>query len=367
ALLRRQAQRAVEADGLAVQHRVVEDVAHQERVLLGAAEAAGERHRGGERGLRRLGQPAQHRRLEDAGGDRHDADAVAGELARRGQGERGDAALGGGVGGLADLALERGDRGGVDDHAALAFGVRLERHHLGGGEAHQVERADQVDPDHQLELGQLHRAVAADDALGRGDPGAVDEDRGRAVRAARLGERMLGRRRIADVALQADGADPRRRLRHPRGVDVEQRDLGPGARQHLAGGEPEARRPAGHHRRLILDLHRLSPRSAVAPGSYAKRTVRPSALSEAGAIARFGVMSTDTEYSIAHLPVSYTPPDEQRFWRKVRRVVARVPFAEDLLAAYFCAMDRDTPSYVRGVLLGAVAYFVLPLDMIPDI
>ncbi|HLT01967.1 MAG TPA: YkvA family protein, partial [Geminicoccaceae bacterium] len=94
---------------------------------------------------------------------------------------------------------------------------------------------------------------------------------------------------------------------------------------------------------------------------------RPSALSEAGAIARFGVMSTDTEYSIAHLPVSYTPPDEQRFWRKVRRVVARVPFAEDLLAAYFCAMDRDTPSYVRGVLLGAVAYFVLPLDMIPDI
>lgn len=78
-------------------------------------------------------------------------------------------------------------------------------------------------------------------------------------------------------------------------------------------------------------------------------------------------MSTDTEYSIAHLPVSYTPPDEQRFWRKVRRVVARVPFAEDLLAAYFCAMDRDTPSYVRGVLLGAVAYFVLPLDMIPDI
>lgn len=78
-------------------------------------------------------------------------------------------------------------------------------------------------------------------------------------------------------------------------------------------------------------------------------------------------MSGDTEYPIDKLPVTYSPPDERRFWRKVRRVVARVPFVEDLLAAYFCAMDRNTPTYVRGVLLGAVAYFVLPADMIPDV
>jgi uncharacterized membrane protein YkvA (DUF1232 family) len=78
-------------------------------------------------------------------------------------------------------------------------------------------------------------------------------------------------------------------------------------------------------------------------------------------------MSSETEYPIANLPVSYSPPDEQRFWRKVTRVVARIPFAEDLLAAYFCAVDRDTPTYVRGILLGAVAYFVLPADMIPDV
>ena len=78
-------------------------------------------------------------------------------------------------------------------------------------------------------------------------------------------------------------------------------------------------------------------------------------------------MSSETQYPIADLPVTYTPPDERRFWRKVRRVVARVPFVEDLLAAYFCALDRDTPAYVRGILLGAVAYFVLPTDMIPDL
>lgn len=78
-------------------------------------------------------------------------------------------------------------------------------------------------------------------------------------------------------------------------------------------------------------------------------------------------MTSDTQYPVESLPVSYSPPDERRFWRKLRRVVAKVPFVEDLLAAYFCAVDRNTPTYVRGVLLGAVAYFVLPADVIPDL
>ena len=55
------------------------------------------------------------------------------------------------------------------------------------------------------------------------------------------------------------------------------------------------------------------------------------------------------------------------FWRKTRRVAARIPFAEDLLAAYYCAFDRDTPLPVKATLVGALAYFVLPLDAIPDV
>ena len=54
------------------------------------------------------------------------------------------------------------------------------------------------------------------------------------------------------------------------------------------------------------------------------------------------------------------------FWPKLRRVVRRVPFTDDLLAAYYCATDRQTPSYVKAVLMGAVAYFVLPADLVPD-
>ena len=55
------------------------------------------------------------------------------------------------------------------------------------------------------------------------------------------------------------------------------------------------------------------------------------------------------------------------FWRKLRRVAASIPFAEDLLAAYYCAFDRDTPLPVKATLVGALAYFVLPLDAIPDV
>jgi uncharacterized membrane protein YkvA (DUF1232 family) len=54
------------------------------------------------------------------------------------------------------------------------------------------------------------------------------------------------------------------------------------------------------------------------------------------------------------------------FWRKLRRVAASIPFAEDLLAAYYCAFDRDTPLPVKATLVGALAYFILPVDAIPD-
>jgi uncharacterized membrane protein YkvA (DUF1232 family) len=55
------------------------------------------------------------------------------------------------------------------------------------------------------------------------------------------------------------------------------------------------------------------------------------------------------------------------FWRKLTHHAGRLPFAEDLLAAYYCAFDRQTPLQVRAVLIGALAYFVVPFDGVPDI
>jgi uncharacterized membrane protein YkvA (DUF1232 family) len=58
---------------------------------------------------------------------------------------------------------------------------------------------------------------------------------------------------------------------------------------------------------------------------------------------------------------------QREFWAKARRVAARLPFAEDLLAAYYCAFDQRTPLQVKVTLVGALAYFVLPFDFVPDV
>jgi len=55
------------------------------------------------------------------------------------------------------------------------------------------------------------------------------------------------------------------------------------------------------------------------------------------------------------------------FWDKLKRTAGRVPFVDDAVAAYYCAMDPQTPIRVRGTLFGALAYFIMPADVIPDI
>jgi len=57
----------------------------------------------------------------------------------------------------------------------------------------------------------------------------------------------------------------------------------------------------------------------------------------------------------------------REFWGKFTRLAAQLPFAEDLLTAYYCAFDRATPSHVRFALIGALAYFISPLDILPDL
>jgi uncharacterized membrane protein YkvA (DUF1232 family) len=57
----------------------------------------------------------------------------------------------------------------------------------------------------------------------------------------------------------------------------------------------------------------------------------------------------------------------RNFWQKARRNLGRVPFTEDAVAAFYCATDSATPLPIRATLFGALAYFVLPFDAIPDL
>jgi len=53
----------------------------------------------------------------------------------------------------------------------------------------------------------------------------------------------------------------------------------------------------------------------------------------------------------------------RRIWRVLLREAASLPLAEQLLTAYYCAFDRRTPIYVKALLVGAIAYFALPDEL----
>jgi uncharacterized membrane protein YkvA (DUF1232 family) len=72
-------------------------------------------------------------------------------------------------------------------------------------------------------------------------------------------------------------------------------------------------------------------------------------------LAAFGRRATNDEAAL-----------RRDFWRKLKREAATIPFLEDALTAYYCAFDRQTPLYVKVVLVGAIVYFVVPDDLIPD-
>ena len=51
---------------------------------------------------------------------------------------------------------------------------------------------------------------------------------------------------------------------------------------------------------------------------------------------------------------------KRRFWDKLKRVAGRIPFAEDLVAAYFCTLDPATPSRVRSPDTGSRRIRAIP-------
>lgn len=84
-----------------------------------------------------------------------------------------------------------------------------------------------------------------------------------------------------------------------------------------------------------------------------------------------------TEVEFRNLPVLVEPKtadEAQRearlvdtgFWPKLRRLATRLPFTEDLLAAWYASRDPKTPRKVKIGLTAALAYFILPIDTVPD-
>jgi uncharacterized membrane protein YkvA (DUF1232 family) len=49
-----------------------------------------------------------------------------------------------------------------------------------------------------------------------------------------------------------------------------------------------------------------------------------------------------------------------------KKIASKVPFADDVIALYFCAVDRKVPLKIKASIIASLAYLVLPVDAVPD-
>ncbi|WP_019911696.1 YkvA family protein [Paenibacillus sp. HW567] len=57
---------------------------------------------------------------------------------------------------------------------------------------------------------------------------------------------------------------------------------------------------------------------------------------------------------------------KKSFWSKTKKFAGKIPFTKDAVAMYYCAVDAKTPLWAKGIAFGALAYFISPIDAIPD-
>ena len=59
------------------------------------------------------------------------------------------------------------------------------------------------------------------------------------------------------------------------------------------------------------------------------------------------------------VPLAGESEVREKFWRTAKKAARQIPFMEDVVAAYYCAMDKNTPLRAKGILVAALGYFVL--------
>ena len=58
---------------------------------------------------------------------------------------------------------------------------------------------------------------------------------------------------------------------------------------------------------------------------------------------------------------------EENFWSKIERVGSKLSFAKDIKALYNYFIDPSISWYRKSIVVGALVYFIFPIDSIPDI
>ncbi len=55
------------------------------------------------------------------------------------------------------------------------------------------------------------------------------------------------------------------------------------------------------------------------------------------------------------------------FLTKARQLLGKIPLGQDTVAMYFVMIDKQTPTWVKGTVGAALAYFVMPIDAVADV
>ena len=74
-----------------------------------------------------------------------------------------------------------------------------------------------------------------------------------------------------------------------------------------------------------------------------------------------------TDQPLVHPPMPGAKPGASTGRRRrLRRLIRHIPLIDRTLGAYYCARDPETPLYARVAVFFAIAYFIMPFDLIPD-
>ncbi|MCY4274247.1 MAG: YkvA family protein [Gammaproteobacteria bacterium] len=80
-------------------------------------------------------------------------------------------------------------------------------------------------------------------------------------------------------------------------------------------------------------------------------------------------MTNNKELEISYTEKGLETYTEKGFWGKIKKFasVAGKELIKQVLIAYYCANDPDTPMEAKAIIWAALAYFITPLDVISDL
>lgn len=82
-------------------------------------------------------------------------------------------------------------------------------------------------------------------------------------------------------------------------------------------------------------------------------------------------MSTEMDLSFGSIPFIgrfrlTKLPSLDAVVQRSKKIAKKVPFADDVTALYFCAVDKAVPLKIKASIIASLAYLVLPTDAVPD-